>query len=185
LEKIVSRDIPRVDDPVNIEHVKLDGRNIVLARGRVDETTTKGFVIRRQFRHTSRKLKLVKEYVDDVDVVSDEGDYAMTHVVPGTLTLFTNYYSEIGELKGTYANINTGVEIYPSNGTSPGRIRYVDLEIDVVKAPADQPPRIIDRHLLKRAVQRGFITEEMAEFSRGKAESIAEQMAQGIDLIGM
>ncbi|MHA1136394.1 MAG: ribonuclease E/G [Candidatus Thorarchaeota archaeon] len=183
LDKIVSRDIPRVDDPVNIEHVKLDGRNIVLARGRVTETTASGFVIRRQFRHTNRKLKLVKEY--PVDVVGDEGDYALTHVVPGTLTLFTNYYSRTGELKGTYANINTGVEVYPSNGTSPGKIRYIDLEIDVVKAPADQPPRIIDQHLLKRAVQRGFITEEMAELSRRKAQLVSEQMAEGIDLIGI
>jgi hypothetical protein len=182
LDKIVSRDIPRVDDPVNIEHVKLDGRNIVLARGRVVETTSKGFIIRRLFRHTNRKLKLVKEYPDDVDVVGDEGDYAMTHVVPGSLTLFTNYYSEIGDLKGTYANINTGVEIYPSNGTSPGKIRYIDLEIDVVKAPIDKPPRIIDRHLLKRAVQRGFITEEMADASRRKAEAVAEQMVEEIDL---
>ena len=184
LDKIVSRDIPRVDDPVNIEHVKLDGRNIVLARGRVIETTVNGFVIRRQFRHTSRKLKLVKEYSDDVDVVGDEGDYAMTHVKPGALTLFTNYYSRTGELKGTYANINTGVEVYPSNGTSPGKIRYVDLEIDVVKAPVDQPPRIIDQHLLKRAVQRGFITEEMAEKSRELANKVSKQMIEGIDLIG-
>ena len=156
----------------------------MLARGRVVETTPNGFVIRRQFRHTSRKLKIVKEYPDDVDVVSDEGDYAMTHVVPGKLTLFTNYYSRTGDLKGTYANINTGVEIYPSNGTSPGKIRYVDLEIDVVKAPVDQPPRIIDKHLLKRAVQRGFITEEMAEQSRRRAEAVAQQLAEGIDLIG-
>jgi len=180
LEKIISRDIPRVDDPVNIEHVKLDGRNIVLARGRVIETTSNGFVIRRQFRHTNRKLKLVKEYPDDVDVVGDEGDYALTHVIPGSLTLFTNYYSKTDELKGTYANINTGVEVYPSNGTSPGKIRYVDLEIDVVRAPADQPPRIIDQHLLKRAVQRGFITEEVAELSRTKAKAVAEQMDEGL-----
>jgi len=184
LDKIISRDIPRVDDPVNIEHVKLDGRNIVLARGRVIETTSDGFVIRRQFRHTNRKLKLVKEYPDDVEVVGDEGDYALTYVIPGSLTLFTNYYSRTDELKGTYANINTGVEVYPSNGTSPGKIRYVDLEIDVVRAPADQPPRIIDQHLLKRAVQRGFITEEVAELSRTKAKTVAEQMAEGLSPFG-
>ena len=184
LDKIVSRDMPRVDDPVNIEHVKLDGRNIVLARGRVIETTGNGFVIRRQFRHTNRKLKIVKEYPDDVDVVGDEGDYAITHVVPGSLTLFTNYYSKDNDLKGTYANINTGVEIYPSNGTSPGKIRYVDLEIDVVKAPIDQPPRIIDQHLLKRAVQRGFITEEMADQSRRKAEIVSQQLAEGLNIVG-
>jgi len=182
LDKIVSRDIPRVDDPVNIEHVKLDGRNIVLARGRVIESTANRFVIRRQFRHTNRKLKLVKEYSDDID--GDEGDYAVTYVVPRALTLFTKYYSRTGDLKGTYANINTGVEIYPSNGTSPGKIRYVDLEIDVVQAPVNEAPRIIDQHLLKRAVQRGFITEEMAEQSRKRAETVSQQMAKGIDMIG-
>jgi predicted RNA-binding protein associated with RNAse of E/G family len=180
LEKIVIKDMPKVDDPINIEHVKLDGRNIVLARGRVVETTTKGFVIRRQFRHTNRKLKLVQEYAEDVDVVGDEGDYALTYVQPNTMTLFTNYYSRNGRVKGTYVNINTGVEVYPSNGSSPGRIRYVDLEIDVVKAPVDQEPRIIDQHLLKRAVQRGFITEEMANQSRTKAETAFQQLMEGI-----
>lgn len=180
LEKIVSKDMPKIDDPINIEHVKLDGRNIVLARGRVLEASSKDFVIKRQFRHTNRKLKLVQEYTEDVDVVGDEGDYALTQVVPGAMTLFTNYYSKNGRIKGTYVNINTGVEVYPGNGSSPGRIRYVDLEIDVVRAPVDQDPRIIDQHLLKRAVQRGFITEEMAEQSRAKAEAAYQQLVEGI-----
>ncbi|MFW9807316.1 MAG: DUF402 domain-containing protein, partial [Candidatus Thorarchaeota archaeon] len=160
----------------NIEHVKLDGRNIVLARGRVAETNSKGFVIRRQFRHTNRKLKLGQDTYESVDVVSSEGDYALTQVVPGALTLVTDYYSREGFLKGTYININTGVEVYPSNGNSPGRIRYVDLEIDIVKAPITENPRIIDQHLLKRAVQRGFITKEMAEESRSKAQAIFDEL---------
>ena len=174
LEKVISQDMPRVDDPVNVEHVKLDGRNIVLARGRVAELTAKGFVIRRQFRHTSRKLKLLQDYPEEV--ARDEGDYALTYVVPGTRNLVTKYFSKSSELKGTYVNINTGVEIYPSNGTNPGRIRYIDLEIDVVKAPIDVPPRIIDQHLLKRAVQRGFITEEMAEQSRTRAQLVFDEL---------
>ena len=180
IEKIVSRDIPKMNDPINIEHVKLDGRNIVLARGRVTEITPKGFLIKRQFRHTSRKLKLSQGFPEDVEVVGDEGDYAMTHAVPGSLTLYTNYYSQDGNLKGTYVNINTGVEVYPSNGTNPGRIRYIDLEIDVVKAPVDEDPRIIDQHLLKRAAQRGFITEEMANQYRRRAEAVAQELVQGI-----
>lgn len=174
LEKVISQDMPRVEDPINVEHVKLDGRNIVLARGRVAETTGRGFVIRRQFRHTSRKLKLLQDYPEEVR--RDEGDYAMTHVVPGARTLVTKYYSRKDELKGSYVNINTGVEVYPSNGSSPGRIRYVDLEIDVVKAPIDVPPRIIDQHLLKKAVQRGFITEEMAERSRSRAQMVVDEL---------
>ncbi len=176
LDKVISRDLPRVDESINIEHVKLDGRNIILARGRITEVDSKGFVIRRQFRHTNRKLKLIQDPTEHVDVVSDEGDYALTRVVPGNLTLVTDYYSREGQLKGTYVNINTGVEVYPSNGNSPGRIRYVDLEIDVVKAPITEKPRIIDQHLLKRAVQRGFITKEMADKFRSKAQTVCDQL---------
>ena len=176
LDKIVTRDLPRIDESINIEHVKLDGRNIVLARGRITEVNAKGFVIRRQFRHTNRKLKLAQEPTEDVNVISDEGDYALTQVVPGALTLITDYYSREGHLKGTYVNINTGVEVYPSNGNSPGKIRYVDLEIDVVKAPTTEKTRIIDQHLLKRAVQRGFITKEMADQSRSKAQAICDEL---------
>ncbi|MFW9973716.1 MAG: ribonuclease E/G [Candidatus Thorarchaeota archaeon] len=177
LEKVISRDLPRVDDSINIEHVKLDGRNIVLARGRIAETNSKGFVIRRQFRHTNRKLKMNQDSYEGVDVVSSEGDYALTQVIPGAFSLLTNYYSRDGSLKGTYVNINTGVEVYPSNGNSPGRIRYVDLEIDVVKAPITEDPRIIDQHLLKKAVQRGFITQEMADQSHSKAQTICDELA--------
>ncbi|TFF96593.1 DUF402 domain-containing protein [Candidatus Thorarchaeota archaeon] len=180
LQKVVSQDMPRVDDPVNVEHVKLDGRNIVLARGRVTELTSKGFVIRRQFRHTSRKLKLMRDYPEEV--TRDEGDYAMTYVVPGARTLVTKYYSRSGKLKGTYVNINTGVEVYPSNGSSPSRTRYVDLEIDVVKAPIDVPPRVIDQHLLKRAVQRGFITEDMAKRARSRADMIVDELMASPEL---
>lgn len=176
LEKVVSRDLPRVDDSINIEHVKLDGRNIVLSRGRISETTSKGFIIRRQFRHTNRKLKMNQDAHESVDVVGSEGDYALTEVIPGAFSLLTNYYSRDGIVKGTYVNINTGVEVYPSNGNSPGRIRYVDLEIDVVKAPITEDPRIIDQHLLKRAVQRGFITQEMADESYSKAQAICDEL---------
>jgi Ribonuclease G/E len=176
VDMIVTRDLPRLDESINIEHVKLDGRNIVLARGRISEVNAKGFIIRRQFRHTNRKLKLTQEPSENVDVISDEGDYALTQVIPGALTLETNYYSRDGEIKGKYVNINTGVEVYPSNGNSPGKIRYIDLEIDVVKAPITEKTRIIDQHLLKRAVQRGFITKEMADQSRSKAQSICDEL---------
>ena len=177
LEKVFQRDMPKKDDPINIEHVKLDGRNIVLSRGRIIEKDQTSFKIRRQFRYTSRKLKILQDYPDNVDVPHDEGDYAITKVIPGSLTLVTDYYSREGKLKGTYINVNTGVEVYPSVGSSPGRIRYIDLEIDVV-APENGETRIIDQHLLKRAVQRGFITQEMADQARKKAETIYESIME-------
>jgi hypothetical protein len=178
LEKVIALDMPRVDDPINIEHVKLDGRSILLTKGRVIETNPRGLVVRRQFRHTSRKLKLLQDYPEGVEVPRDEGDYALTEVVPGSMTLITEYYSKNDELKGTYLNINTGVELYPSNGNGPGRIRYVDLEIDVIKTPFEENGRVrvIDQHLLKRAVQRGFITDEMASQARSRADAIHSEL---------
>jgi predicted RNA-binding protein associated with RNAse of E/G family len=135
-------------------------------------------MIRRQFRHTSRKLKLLQDYPEGVEVPRDDGDYALTEVVPGSMTLVTEYYSRNDELKGTYLNINTGVELYPSNGSGPGRIRYVDLEIDVIKTPFEENGRVrvIDQHLLKRAVQRGFITKEMANQARSRADAIHDEL---------
>jgi len=170
LEKVVNRDMPKVGDPINIVHVKCDGRAIILSKGRVVETQGNEVFIRRQFRYTSRKLKMTPEPVDDVAVPRDDGDYAITHVVPGSMVLITDYYSKEDSLKGRYVNLNTGVELYPGNGLVPGSIRYVDLEIDVV-APKNGETRIIDQHLLKRAVQRGFITEEMADVARSKAKT--------------
>ncbi len=170
LEKVVGREMPRTNDPINIEHVKLDGRAIVLARGRVIEVNQNEVVIRRQFRYTTRKLKMTPENSDDVDVPRDDGDYAITHAIPGSMRLVTDYFSRQGKLKGTYVNINTGIELYPSNGSSPCRVRYVDLEIDVVN-PKRGETRIIDQHLLKRAVQRGFITDDMADIARQKAKA--------------
>lgn len=176
LEKVFSRDLPKVDDPINIEHVKLDGRAILLGRGRIIELNARGLVLRRQFRYTSRKLKISQHHPNGVEVQSDEGDYALTEVIPGSRRLVTNYYSREGQPKGTYVNINTGIEIYPSNGTSPSRIRYIDLEIDVV-APTDGEIRIIDQHLLKRAAQRGFITNEMAEQAHTEARVVLDEMS--------
>ncbi|MHA1958886.1 MAG: DUF402 domain-containing protein [Candidatus Thorarchaeota archaeon] len=174
LEKVVSRDMPKVNDSINIEHVKLDGALVMLGRGRVVEVDSQGFVIRRQFRYTSRKLKMTRELPPDVQVPSDEGDYALTRVVPGSRTLITDYYSRQGRLKGTYINVNTGVEVYPGSNGSPSRIRYIDLEIDVV-APVEGETRIIDQHLLKRAVHRGFITAEMADEIKEKARVILDE----------
>ena len=170
LEKVVNRDLPRVNDPINIVHVKCDGRQIILSKGRVVDTQGSGIAIRRQFRYTTRKLKMTPEHVDDVSVPRDDGDYAITQVVPGSIILVTDYYSKEDQLKGTYVNLNTGVEVYPGNGSIPGSIRYIDLEIDVV-SPKMGETRIIDQHLLKRAVQRGFISEEMAEVAKLKAEA--------------
>ncbi|MEM4735710.1 MAG: ribonuclease E/G [Candidatus Thorarchaeota archaeon] len=178
VERFVGQRMPKVDDPVSLEHVKLDGRTIVLSHARVIEASSDRFKARRQFSYTSRKLKIEDDYPDVVDVQRDEGDYAIIKVVPGASTLVTDYYSSSDELKGTYVNVNTGVEVYPGMETTPSRVRYVDLEIDVIKLPDRGKVRIIDQHLLKRAVQRGFITDKVAEGAMRIAETLYHQLSE-------
>ncbi|NWF94657.1 MAG: ribonuclease E/G [Candidatus Thorarchaeota archaeon] len=180
LEKIIRLDMPKPDDTIDIEHVKLDGRAIVLSRGRVLDSTPSLITVRRHFRFTSRKLKIVDEYPDEVGALRDEGDYAVTKAIPGSMTLTTDYYSKNDVHKGSYININTGVEVYPSNAGNPSRIRYVDLEIDVICLPNRGEVKVIDQHLLTRAVQRGFITKEMAQTARLKAEAVYTNLVSSL-----
>lgn len=177
LEQVISSNAPKENDPINIEHVKLDGRNIILSRGRVIEVNPKGLVLRRQFRHTTRKLKMSRDHPDGAKVPRDEGDYAITYVVLGSRLLVTKYYSRKGDLKGTYVNINTGVELYPANN-GPSRVRYIDLEVDVIQQ-TNGDVRIVDQHLLKRALHRGFLTKDIAERTLKKADSVYQDLIEG------
>jgi len=73
-----------------------------------------------------------------------------------------SYYRSDGSLIGQYYNINTQVEVYPD------RIRYVDLEVDVVKWP-DGNSEIVEKELLERQLEKGSLTQDLGE----KATSVA------------
>ncbi len=180
INKVISRRLPRANDEISIEHVKLDGRAIVLSRGQVVEATPNAFLVKRQFRHVNRKLRIVPEFSPIVKATNCNGDYALTRIIPGSTTLCTEYYSETGALKGTYINVNTGVEVYPSNTQAPARVRYIDLEIDVIWLPERGIVKIVDQHLLNRAVERGYISEAAASKAIETAESVVSEISAGV-----
>jgi Ribonuclease G/E len=86
---------------------------------------------------------------DGLGVAKEPGDRAVTEFVPGRWWYKTRYLSPSGELKGEYYNINTPIEIYPD------RIRYVDLELDLVRLPGGEM-RLIDEAELDRALAKGW-----------------------------
>jgi hypothetical protein len=90
---------------------------------------------------------------------SEEGDYAVSEVRGGRMVITGTLIIEFkGKRLGIYHNINTPVEFYPD------RIRYVDLEIDVVQYP-DGRVEVVDERESAKRFEQGYLSRKM----RGKA----------------
>ncbi len=141
-----------------IEHVRVDGKVINLGEGTLAaaDAAERRIVIRRFFRGGR---------YDGLDLPIAEGDYALTECREGDMFVRHTYYSGKGVSKGVYVNINTPVELYPWG------VRYIDLEIDVVRR-GDGEPFVVDRERLRRITVEGFISPALEE----RAAQAAEQM---------
>lgn len=149
---------PAVGDEVRIDHGKPDGRRIVLGRGEVVERDADGSVAVR------REMTAGGEY-DALGVPREAGDVALTKFREGRWWYPTTYRDADGDAKGTYLNVCTPVEAFPD------AIRYVDLEVDVVKH-GDGTVERVDDDDLDAAVAAGLVDEELAEKARSVASSI-------------
>lgn len=151
---------PRTGDRLRIEHGKPTGETIVLGEGEVVDRESEGTV------SVERTLSGGGTY-DALDVPKVTGDRAETTFVEGRWWYPTVYRSSDGAYKGTYVNVCTPIEILPD------RVRYLDLDVDVVKSPDDEV-RIVDREELRNRVTDGVISETLGE----RAESVAEAIVR-------
>lgn len=126
---------PSTGQTIFIEHVKVPQEWSVVMRGRVVEASPQKIIVRREIKGAG--------IYDGLHIPKAPGDYAVTEFRQGAWHYETRYYSRDGLLKGIYVNINTPIEIYAD------RVRYVDLEIDVVQRPYE-PAQIIDAPGLER-----------------------------------
>ncbi|MXR42507.1 DUF402 domain-containing protein [Halobaculum sp. WSA2] len=150
---------PHVGDRVAIGHGKPDGRLIVLGRGEVtDLDPSDGSVT------VERRMSAGGSY-DALDARREAGDVATTTFREGRWWYPTVYRDEDGERKGTYVNVCTPVEAFPDS------LRYVDLHVDVVKHGDGRVERVDDDEL-DEAVERGELTEELAEKARSVASAL-------------
>ena len=160
MEKRLIWDRYRVGKELAIDHVKLNGRLISLSEGEILEMDQE------EKRLTLKRWKFKgRGKYDGLNISKEAGDYAVTQVKEGDWFYVHNYFRRDGQLIGTYYNINTLVEFYPDS------IRYVDLEIDVVRWP-DGKTQIIDQESLNRYLERGYLSGALKE----RAERTADQL---------
>lgn len=149
---------------IAIEHVKPDGRVLNLSEGEIVESdfATRRLVLRRsKFRGRSK--------YDGLGIPKQEGDYAISEIQQGNWHYRHTYYRAGGEKIGDYYNINTPVEFYPD------RIRYVDLEVDVVQF-VDGRFEVVDERELSRRFEEGYLSAKLL----GKALGVASRLAAGL-----
>lgn len=148
-----------------IEHVKLDGKVISLSEGEIIECKP----AERKLLLQRRKYKGRNSY-DGLNLQKEAGDYAMTQVREGNWFYKHTYYHQDGRLIGEYYNINTPIEFYPD------KVRYIDLEMDVVKW-SDGRVEIIEEKLLDRQLELGYLSQELANRAKKIAEELKEKLS--------
>jgi protein associated with RNAse G/E len=155
---------------IAIEHVKLDGELVYLSEGELIEADFK----ERKLVLKRRKFKGRSKY-DGLNAEKREGDYAITEVKEGDWFYRHTYLRGDGELIGWYFNVNTPVEFYPD------KIRYVDLDVDVVARPGGEV-EVIDEPILERQVQAGFLSERLRERARQVAYELRSKLISGANV---
>ncbi|UIP00638.1 DUF402 domain-containing protein [Halobaculum sp. CBA1158] len=150
---------PREGDRIAIGHGKPDGRLIVLGRGDVTDLDPADGSLTLE-----RRMSAGGSY-DALDARREAGDVATTTFREGRWWYPTVYRDEDGDRKGTYVNVCTPVEAFPDS------VRYVDLHVDVVKHGDGRVERVDDDEL-DEAVERGEVTEELAEKARSVASAL-------------
>lgn len=152
--KFMAKTIEEIGE-LTIDHKKLDGRGLKLGAANLVE-----------FAHDD-SFKLVLErkvrgsgVYDGIKVRKDSGDIIKTVVQEGVPYIVHYYFSNSGELKGVYVNINTKPEI-----VIPDAVEYIDLAIDLVRA-RDGPCELIDQEELRSYVTSRFmiISQEIYEY---------------------
>jgi Ribonuclease G/E len=156
-------------EEVRIDHVRPEGEVISLSKGEVIDFDPENALVR--LRRQSKMFRAGA--YDGLGIAKEEGDYAITEGREQDWVLKHVYYSKEGRPKGAFFNINTPLELYP------GKIRYMDLHVDVVGWP-DGRCRIVDKEKLEACVERGYLSQWLA----GEAMSIAEELLKHLSEVG-
>ncbi|MFN0073407.1 MAG: DUF402 domain-containing protein [Chloroflexota bacterium] len=106
---------------------------------------------------------------DSLDVPRLQGDYGRLDIEVGSGICVRRYFRANGLHLGDLYNLATEAELYP------GRVRYIDLELDVLHMPGEAP-RIVDEDDLERAHRRGFLSDTLVKDAWKLAQQVLETL---------
>lgn len=134
-----------------IEHKKMSGK-LIFMKGLINEVTeeeTPALMLKRAIR--------TQGVYDGLNIPKEVGDVALTTVRMGAWHIKHEYFSKEGKFKGAYVSFNTPAEILYT-----GRIRYIDLEVDLVRV-RDLGCRLTDTKAFHELLAGGTITQDVLE----------------------
>ncbi|MFN8634042.1 MAG: DUF402 domain-containing protein [Chloroflexota bacterium] len=111
---------------------------------------------------------------DSLNVPKLNGDWGTVEIPRGSWVLRRAYYRQDGTLVGELFNVQTPPAF------ADGTVRYVDLEVDVVRLPSGHVA-VVDEDELDAAVQLGGIRPHTAARAREIAYRLAEILRSGGD----
>ncbi len=158
--KHVAYELPEVGSIVDVEHVKINGFVLHLGEATIESMDGE------QLRY-SRTIRSHGVY-DGLNIEKEAGDRAVSETKNGQWHIATRYLSRSGELKGTYVNLNTPVEVYPK------ALRYVDLEVDVCIYP-DGTANVLDMEKLELALESGYVSRKLFETVKEEVKQISSR----------
>ncbi|MFN3346400.1 MAG: DUF402 domain-containing protein, partial [Candidatus Bipolaricaulaceae bacterium] len=118
----------------------------------------------REGRVVVRRVFRAGGLYDGLSLPKCAGDYGYVELCPQRWWSRRTYFRADGELLGEIYNVQTPPEFLP------GEIRYLDLEVDLVRVGGEV--RLIDEDILKRKVEEGLISPALAERAREEAHRL-------------
>jgi len=159
LRQTIEKEFPSDGSWIKIEHVKLDGKVFHLGPAFIETFDQDKSYIR--FRRVFKRPGVY----DGLKTPKQPDDYAITEAKMDEWYFKTQYFSKEGQIKGTYINLNTPMELYPY------AIRYIDLEADVCVWP-DGRVETLDMEKLEEALTKGLVTEKLVTIVKEKIREI-------------
>ncbi len=144
-----------VGKTVTLVHGKA-GESPIRQVGELVEAGKERVLVRRGFRPGG--------HYDGLGLPKEEGDYGHVELFPERWWSRRIYFRASGEVLGELYNIQTPPEFLP------GEIRYLDLELDVVRVGGEVHLR--DEEVLEKKVGEGLLPPALAEKAKEEAQRL-------------
>ncbi len=109
---------------------------------------------------------------DSLELPKLEGDHGTVELYEGRWWGRRRYFRADGTPIGEIYNIHTPPELYPDG------VRYLDLEVDVVRRP-DGGVELVDEEELRHKVEEGLIPEALGIRALEEARSLVKRLGRG------